>query len=172
MPGKNIDILLVDINLPGGINGIETIQQFLAANPKPAPDIIMVTVYRDFEKVFQALQSGAVGYLIKTLEPQEILQALREVGEGGAPMSPEIARRIVHTFRKSTELVHPKNLVSLTNREHDILRLLSTGLPNKLIAAELGITTSSVSDRLKDIYRKLHVHSRTEAAAYFMRWKK
>ena len=128
----------------------------------------MVTVYRDHDQIFAALKAGASGYLLKRSTPEEVRQAIRDVRSGGAPMSAEIARRVVEAFHqplKSPEAEAQE--VKLSKRETEILELLTKGLANKEIADRLGISVETVRVHLRRVYEKLHVHSRTEAAMKF-----
>jgi DNA-binding NarL/FixJ family response regulator len=162
VPAFRPDVVLMDINLPG-ISGIETTARLKAELPELL--VVMVTVYRDHDKIFDALKAGACGYLLKRSSPAEIRQAILDVREGGAPMSAEIARRVVEAFHrppaKAEETVH------LSKRETEILDLLSHGLANKEIADRLGLSIETVRVHLKRIYDKLHVHSRTEAVVKY-----
>lgn len=153
------DVVLMDINLPG-ISGIE-----VTARIKPRlPDtrIIMVTVYGDHDKIFAALKAGASGYLLKRSSPSEVREAIEDVLTGGAPMSPEIARRVVEAFHSPARGEAPE--AKLSPREVDVLEQLCEGLSNKEIGHELKISVDTVRVHLRNIYEKLHVHSRTEAA--------
>jgi|688.fasta_scaffold373554_2 DNA-binding NarL/FixJ family response regulator len=158
-------IVLMDINLPGmsGIDATARLKQFL-----PEIKVVMVTVYRDHDKIFAALKAGACGYLLKRSNPAEIRQAIHDVRTGGAPMSPEIARRVVEAFHQ-TPRSEPGLLddVKLSKRETEILELLCEGLANKEIADRLNISVETVRVHLKHVYEKLHVRSRTEAAMKF-----
>jgi DNA-binding NarL/FixJ family response regulator len=159
VPAFRPDVVLMDIHLPG-LTGIEA----TARLKRELPDllVIMVTVYRDHEKIFDALKAGACGYLLKRSSPAEVRRALVEVREGGAPMSAEIARRVVEAFHRP---VRPAaETAELSKRETEILELLTQGLANKEIADRLGLSVETVRVHLKRIYDKLHVHSRTEAA--------
>jgi DNA-binding NarL/FixJ family response regulator len=155
-------VVLMDINLPGmsGIEATARVKQHL-----PEILIIMVTVYRDLDKIFAALKAGASGYLLKRSSPAEVRDAIATVLEGGAPMTAEIARRVVEAFHQPTR--DPGDEVKLSPRETEILEHLCKGLANKEIADELGISTETVRVHLKHIYEKLHVRSRTEAAMKF-----
>lgn len=153
-------VVLMDINLPG-ISGIETTAR--VKHHLPDTQIIMVTVYRDHDKIFAALKAGASGYLLKRSAPAEVRAAIDDVRAGGAPMSPEIARRVVEAFHTPSQGSLPED-VNLTPRETEILELLCEGLANKEIADRLGISNETVRVHLKHIYEKLHVRSRTEAA--------
>lgn len=155
-------VILMDINLPG-MSGIETtarLKQHL-----PEIQVVMVTVYRDHDKIFAALKAGASGYLLKRSTPGEVRDAIRDVLNGGAPMSAEIARRVVEAFHQPAR--EPQEEIKLSPRETEILELLCEGLANKEIADRLGISTETVRVHLKHIYEKLHVRSRTEAAMKF-----
>lgn len=158
-------IVLMDINLPGmsGIDATARLKQFL-----PEIKVVMVTVYRDHDKIFAALKAGACGYLLKRSNPAEIRQAIHDVRTGGAPMSPEIARRVVEAFHQ-TPRSEPSLLddVKLSKRETEILELLCEGLANKEIADRLSISVETVRVHLRRIYEKLHVQSRLEAAMKF-----
>lgn len=156
-------VILMDINLPGmsGIEATARIKQHL-----PEIQVIMVTVYRDHDQIFAALKAGASGYLLKRSTPEEVRQAVRDVRSGGAPMSAEIARRVVEAFHQP--IAKPvADEVKLSKRETEILESLSKGLANKEIADRLEISVETVRVHLRRVYEKLHVHSRTEAAMKF-----
>ncbi len=163
-PHRQLDVVLMDINLPG-ISGIECVRQLKLL----VPDIhvVMLTVYDDSEKIFQALQMGAAGYLLKRSTAAEILDAVRDVHSGGAPMSSYIARKVVQSFRHQGASDGPGE--KLTKRETDVLGYVSRGYTNKEIAGALGLSTETVRGYLKTVYSKLHVRSRTEAALKFRR---
>lgn len=148
------DVLLMDIELPGmtGIEGAERIKKIA-----PSTDIIMLTVHKDNELVFRSLCAGATGYLLKTTTPAKILEAVRDVRTGGAPMSSAIARKIVESFRRTSS--------PLTDRETDVLTLLCKGHSYKMIADALFISEQTVHFHIKNIYQKLQVHSKSEAVA-------
>lgn len=163
LPAAKPDVVLMDIHLPG-ITGIETTARLKTKLPEVL--VMMVTVYRDHDKIFEALKAGASGYLLKRSSPAEVRQAILDLRNGGAPMSAEIARRVVEAFHKPA-MPDGKAVVEgtqLTKRETEILELLSGGLANKEIADQLGLSTETVRVHLKHIYDKLHVRSRTEAA--------
>ena len=128
--------------------------------------VIMITVYADVEKVFSALRAGASGYLLKRSAPEKILEAITEVSAGGAPMTSEIARKVVEAFKVPQPAA--RTTVELTRREQEILDLLSQGFANKEIAQNLSISFDTVRWHLKQVYEKLHVRSRTEAVAKFL----
>ncbi|HRN56820.1 MAG TPA: response regulator transcription factor [Agriterribacter sp.] len=155
---KNPDVILMDIDMPG-INGIEAVKKIRTINR--SVQIIMLTVFDDNTHVFDALYAGANGYLLKKYVSDKLIHAIREVLEGGAPMSPTIARMIISGMQENIK-VSDKNYL-LTNREKEILQLLSKGNSFKLIAAELFISLDTVRTHIKHIYDKLHVHSQGEA---------
>jgi DNA-binding NarL/FixJ family response regulator len=156
-------VVLMDINLPG-MSGIEATARI--KHHLPEIQVIMVTVYRDHDQIFAALKAGASGYLLKRSTPEEIRQAIRDVRSGGAPMSAEIARRVVEAFHQPVASSDADDS-SLSKREKEILEHLTKGLANKEIADRLGISVETVRVHLRRIYEKLHVHSRTEAAMKF-----
>jgi DNA-binding NarL/FixJ family response regulator len=155
-------VVLMDIHLPGesGIVCTAKLKQAL-----PALNVIMVTVYNDQQKIFEALKAGACGYLLKRCGPEDVARALMEVKAGGAPMTAEIARQVVGAFHRQPAA---EQETRLSRREEEILALLAQGLPNKLIADRLGISPETVNVHLRRIYEKLHVHSRTEAALKYL----
>jgi DNA-binding NarL/FixJ family response regulator len=158
-------VVLMDINLPGmsGIEATARIKQHL-----PELQVIMVTVYRDHDQIFAALKAGASGYLLKRSTPEEVRQAIRDVRSGGAPMSAEIARRVVEAFHQPIKSADAgADEVKLSKRETEILEHLTKGLANKEIADRLDISVETVRVHLRRVYEKLHVHSRTEAAMKF-----
>jgi DNA-binding NarL/FixJ family response regulator len=156
-------VVLMDINLPG-MSGIAATAQI--KHHLPELQVIMVTVYRDHDQIFAALKAGASGYLLKRSTPEEVRQAIRDVRSGGAPMSAEIARRVVEAFHQPVKSPGPEE-VKLSKRETEILELLTKGLANKEIADRLDISVETVRVHLRRVYEKLHVHSRTEAAMKF-----
>jgi len=135
----------------------------------PDLPIVVFTVHGEDDKIFRALCSGANGYLLKDTPPSKIIDAMREVLAGGAPMSPDVARRVVDLFRAFSPPDHAD--YHLTNQETQILKMLIDGHHYKTAARELGISTSTVSFHLKNIYEKLHVHSKTEAVSKALREK-
>jgi DNA-binding NarL/FixJ family response regulator len=156
------DIVLMDVQLPN-MSGIECTARLKQLFP--ALHIIMVTVYEDTERIFKALRAGACGYLLKRCTPEELLAAVREVRQGGAPMSREIARKVIASFQEP--LTTAAEVEELSPREREILELLASGFPNKQIADRLGLTDGTVRWHLRHVYNKLHVRSRTEAALKF-----
>jgi DNA-binding NarL/FixJ family response regulator len=157
-------IALVDIGLPG-LSGIDGVRILRARYPSIAP--VVLTVYKDDGRIFQAICAGACGYLLKTTPPPRLLEALREIAEGGAVMSPEVAIRVVDLLRQSQ--TPEQSSESLSPQEMRLLKLLTEGHQNKTAAAVLGISVHTVSFHLRSIYEKLHVHSRSEAVARALR---
>jgi DNA-binding NarL/FixJ family response regulator len=155
----NPDVILMDIDLPG-INGIEAVQ--LIRKFDPQVQIIMLTVFDDNSHVFDAMYAGANGYLLKKYISDKLLHSIQEVLQGGAPMSPSIARLIISSLQQP--VVAAKDY-QLTNREKEILQLLSSGNSFKMIAAELCISLDTVRTHIKHIYDKLHVRSQIEAVS-------
>ncbi|MCU0386651.1 MAG: response regulator transcription factor [Flavihumibacter sp.] len=153
------DVILMDIDLPG-INGIEAVKLIRGFNPQV--QIIMLTVFDDNSHVFDAMYAGANGYLLKKYISDKLLHAIQEVLQGGAPMSPSIAKMIISSLQQP--VVAAKDY-SLTNREKEILQLLSSGNSFKMIAAELSISLDTVRTHIKHIYDKLHVRSQIEAVS-------
>jgi DNA-binding NarL/FixJ family response regulator len=158
------DVVLTDIGLPG-MSGIDVIR--IIHERYPELPIIALTVYDNDDNIFSALCAGASGYLLKNTPPARLLESLHEVLDGGSPMSPEIARRVVHLFRE----FRPPDRASyhLTPHESELLKLVVDGHHYKTAARELGISTNTVSFHLKNIYSKLQVHSKTEAVAKALR---
>jgi len=162
IPALKPDIAIMDINLPG-LNGIECIRQ--VKSKVPATQFMMFTVYENDEKVFEALKAGASGYLLKNTGLVQLIESLKELHTGGSPMSANIARKLVSVFREQ-EKHTPSNdsgIEVLSNRENEILLLLSKGLLYKEIADQLSIATGTVRQHIHKIYEKLHVQNRTEA---------
>jgi len=162
------DVVLMDINLPG-MSGIDCVPRLRRAVPHLK--IIMLTVFEEGEQVFQALSAGAFGYLVKSNRPAKILEAIREVFDGGSPMSGHIARKVVQSFQMhaTAKAAAQAETETLTKRELEVLQGLSRGHPYKEIARELDISLSTVRTYIQRIYEKLHVHSQTEAVMKFAR---
>jgi DNA-binding NarL/FixJ family response regulator len=156
------DIVVMDINLPG-MNGIECIKKI--KGDCPGTQFIMFTIYEDDEHLFDALEAGASGYVLKKASQQKILDSLEELHKGGAPMSNSIARKVINRFKKP----ETNDFLNITEREKEILSLLGKGLLYKEIAEQLHITTGTVKQHLHKIYEKLHVQNRTEAILKFNR---
>lgn len=166
IPKENPDVALVDINLPG-INGIELVTKLKIALPKL--QMLILTSYEESRMIFDALRAGASGYLLKKTIPTELIPAIESVHAGGAPMSVQIARQVVNYFH---EIARPvSDVEKLTKREQEVLELLAKGFLYKEICDQLGITLPTVKSHLKQIYEKLHVQTRTEAAVKFLERK-
>ncbi|MBN2163135.1 MAG: response regulator transcription factor [Pontiellaceae bacterium] len=161
IPKMRPDVVLMDLHLPN-MSGEECTRQLKALCPNV--QILILTVYEDNDRIFGSLKSGASGYLLKRADPAEILQAIREVNDGGAPMSSQIARRVVQSFREP----EAEKIESLSQRELEILQALSKGYTSKEISTHLSISVSTVNTHLRHIYEKLHVRSRTEAILKFL----
>lgn len=167
LPQSAPQVVLMDINLPNrsGIECTARLKELL-----PPVQVVMITVYDDAEKVFNALRAGASGYILKRAAPERILQAIREVHAGGVPMSSEIARKVLGAFREPTQTSAEEQ--SLSRREQEVLELLAQGCSNKDIADKLSISIETVTWHLRHIYSKLHVRSRTQAALRFLSLRK
>jgi DNA-binding NarL/FixJ family response regulator len=163
IPGESPDVVLMDINLPQ-MNGIECVTRLKRQMPKT--QVLMLTTYEESDLIFDSLRKGASGYLLKNMPPAELVQAIQQVHAGGAPMSMQIARKVVSHFQ---QIKKPQSdMDHLTKREHEILALLAKGFLYKEIADQLGITLSTVRAHLHTVYEKLHVQSRTEAVVKFL----
>lgn len=160
IPAQNPDVVLMDIGLPG-MSGIDCVAQLKKLNP--APQIIMVTVYEDSDRIFRALKAGANGYLVKSSPPDELLDAVRDVDTGGAPMSSHIACKVVEHFHVQKPDGYEKN--SISQREQQVLELLASGFIYKEIGDQLGISVETVRSHVKNICQKMHVRNRVEAVA-------
>ena len=163
IPRLKPDLVMMDIHLPN-LSGIECTAKLKELMPEMA--VLILTVYEDETKIFQALKVGASGYILKRGNPREIVLAIEEVLAGGAPMTSSIARKVVASFREPNAPSSGAN--TLSRRETEVLQALSTGLSNKEIADELNINAETVRWHLKQIYEKLHVRGRTEAAIKFL----
>lgn len=158
IPMENPDVVLMDINLPG-MSGIQCVARLKRQLPKT--QVLMLTTYDDGNLIFDSLRAGANGYLLKNAPQEELVQAVQQVHAGGAPMSLQIARKVINHFHR----VKPASeLENLSPRELEILRLLAKGLRYKEIADQLSINIGTVRTHVRHIYEKLHVTSRTEAA--------
>jgi DNA-binding NarL/FixJ family response regulator len=158
IPKENPDVVLMDINLPG-MNGIQCVARLKERIPKI--QVMMLTTYDEGDLIFDSLRAGANGYLLKNMPQKELVQAVQQVHAGGAPMSLQIARKVINHFHKTKPA---SELEQLTARELEILRLLAKGHLYKEIADQLAISMSTVRTHISAVYEKLHVHSRTEAA--------
>lgn len=162
IPRCKPEIVLMDIQLPN-LSGIECTAQLKRL--LPSLQIIMVTVYEDTDRIFKALRAGACGYLLKRCTPEQLVAAIREVREGGAPMSREIARKVIASYQNP--VIASAEVGELSPREREILELLAQGFANKEIARRVGVNDGTVRWHLRHVYEKLHVRSRTEAALKF-----
>jgi DNA-binding NarL/FixJ family response regulator len=163
LPNIKPDVVLMDINLPG-INGVECVRQLKKILPEM--QVMMLTVYEDTENIYDALTAGASGYLLKRTSGPELLDAIREVNRGGSPMTAHIARKVVQSFQRNAPTLPAENL---SEREQQVLDLLSQGLMYKEIADKLQISYETVHTYIRRIYEKLQVRTRTEAVAKFLR---
>jgi DNA-binding NarL/FixJ family response regulator len=164
LPRLNPDVILMDINLPK-MSGIECVQR-LKESPSRT-QVLMLTVYEDTTSIFDSLAAGASGYLLKRTAPAKLLEAIQEVHRGGSPMSADIARKVVDSFRRMGP--SPLEEENLTKREQEILSCLAKGFKYQEIADQLFISIETVRSHLHRIYEKLHVRSRTEAVVKYLR---
>ena len=162
IPAQRPDVVLMDIHLPG-VSGIACTARL--REKMPGIQVIMLTVYKDIQMIFQALKAGACGYVLKRADEKEILEAIAEVRAGGAPMTSQVARMVVRSFLEDPS--GTSKTEHLSPRELEILALVSQGRANKEIGSELHITSGTVRIHLSHIYEKLHVRCRTEAAAKY-----
>lgn len=162
----DVNVALMDIGLPG-ISGIEGIAR--SKKIKPELNILMLTVYEDSQSVFKALCAGACGYLVKKTPPSKLLEAIKDANEGGAPMSSLIARQVIDVFQKTQSKTKEDDDSGLSSREIEVLTSLSDGNNYQEIADRLFISVDTVRHHIRNIYRKLHVHSQSEAVAKAIR---
>ena len=166
LPKAKPDVVLMDINLPG-MNGVECVRKLKALMPQL--QVMMLTVYEDTENIFNALAAGANGYMLKRTPTKELIEAIREMHRGGSPMTTHIARLVVQSFQRTPDAQQAAvELSKLSEREQQVLDLLSQGLIYKEIAEKLGISYESVHTYIRRIYEKLQVRTRTEAVAKFL----
>jgi DNA-binding NarL/FixJ family response regulator len=167
IPNDKPNVVLMDINLPG-IDGVECVRRLKPLLPQT--QIVMLTVYEDTENIFNALAAGASGYLLKRTPSAELLSAIRQVLQGGSPMTAHIARKVVQSFQKpASSTAGTERTEDLSPREGEVLDLLSQGFLYKEIAEKLGISYETVHTYIRRIYEKLQVRTRTEAVAKFLR---
>ena len=158
-----LDVVLMDIGLPG-MNGIQAVREL--RTDRPAVQVMMLTVFEDDDHVFEALRSGATGYVLKTTPPDELLESIRVLNAGGSPMSSGIARRVVETFHRPPLV--PEDEQPLTPREEEILELLVQGYRYREIAEQLFISIDTVRTHVRHVYEKMHVRSRAEATMKYL----
>jgi DNA-binding NarL/FixJ family response regulator len=163
-----VDVVLMDIGLPG-MSGIEGVAQAVKKNPDL--NILMLTIYEDSEKVFDALCSGASGYLVKKTPPAKLLEAIKDAHDGGSPMSSGIARQVINAFKETKAKTSNDEDYKLSSREIEVLNLLSDGYNYQEIAESMFISVDTVRHHIRNIYKKLHVHSQSEAVAKAIRKK-
>jgi DNA-binding NarL/FixJ family response regulator len=164
----NINVVLMDIGLPG-MNGIEGVK--IAISKDPDLSVLMLTVYEESEFVFDALCAGACGYLVKKTPPVRLLEAIRDANDGGSPMSSRIARRVITAFKDGKGILLQEKDFGLSDREVGVLNLLAEGCNYQEIAENLFISVDTVRHHIRNIYKKLHVHSQSEAVAKAIRKK-
>jgi DNA-binding NarL/FixJ family response regulator len=164
IPRHPTDVVLMDINLPR-MNGVECVRQLKAS--LPAVQVLMLTVYEDSDSLFNSLKAGASGYLLKRTASAKLLEAIRDVYAGGAPMTPQLARRVVQFFSRPVE--GDASVSRLTPGEKDFLDQLANGYAYKEMADRMGISIDTVRSYVRTVYEKLHVHSRTEAVVKYLR---
>ncbi len=162
------NVVLMDIDMPikNGLEGLRIVHENY-----PAIDVIMLTVFESNEYIFDAIRAGAVGYLLKKSSPLEIINAIKEVQDGGSPMTPIIARKVLQFFPQITHIEEKNETESLSEREIEVLKLLTKGFTYRMAAYELNISVETIRTYIKRIYAKLHVHSNTEAVAVALQKK-
>jgi DNA-binding NarL/FixJ family response regulator len=163
LPAERPDVVLMDINLPG-MNGVECVRRLKPI--LPATQVLMLTVYEDTENIFNALLAGATGYLLKRTSRDELIAAIRDVHQGGSPMTTHIARKVVQSLQQKG--ASPQPAENLSPREQEVLDFLARGFLYKEIAENLGISYETVHTYIRRIYEKLQVRTRTEAVAKFL----
>ena len=155
---QNFDLVLMDIKLPG-MSGIDCTQ--LLKQKYPDLKIMMCTVFEDDENIYRAIAAGASGYILKRTKPNDLIQSIRELANGGAPITGSIAKKILNGFRQMMPNIEIEN--PLSEREQEVLSLLAAGYPNKEVASKLNVSNSTVKSHVYSIYQKLHVNSRVQA---------
>jgi len=163
IPATPPDVVLMDINLPG-MSGVECVRRLHAVVPRVR--VIMLTVYENTENIYAALKAGASGYILKRTSPVKLLEAIRDVVDGGAPMSSAIARKVVQSFQESPPA--GMNVENLSGREQEVLDLLAKGYLYKEISDQLNLSLGTIKTYVRRIYEKLHVQSRTEAVIKYL----
>ncbi|EEF57708.1 response regulator transcription factor [Pedosphaera parvula] len=163
VPTRPPEVVLMDINLPK-MNGIECVKRL--KEKLPSLQIIMLTVYENSDRIFEALAAGAYGYLVKNTPPEKLLEAIEEIAKGGSPMSSHIARKVVQAFQPAVCAV--PLIEKLAPREQQVLELLSKGRAYKQIAAEMNLSMGTIRTYIRRIYEKLHVNCRTDAVVKYL----
>jgi len=163
LPDLEPDVVLMDIELPG-MSGIECIQR-LKAEHSPM-QIMILTIYEDDDKIYNSLVAGATGYILKKTPPAKLLEAIQDLQDGGSPMSPQIARKVVQAFQQMRKPT--KETEALSKREQEVLSYLVKGLAYKEIADKLYLSVETVRTHLRNIYEKLHVRNRSEAMLKYL----
>ena len=163
LPGKRPDVVLMDIGLPG-MSGIECVEEL--KKKLPEVQVMMLTVYEDDDRVFKSIVAGATGYVLKNTMPADLFEAIRDLHNGGSPMSNVIARKVVQAFKQIGD--SSKDLENLSDRENEILSSVAKGYRDKEVAEKFYISVETVRKHLRNIYQKLHVRSRTEAILRFL----
>ncbi|MBU0558692.1 MAG: response regulator transcription factor [Bacteroidetes bacterium] len=166
LKSKHSDVVLMDIGLPG-MNGIEGVKK--AKQIEPDLNILMLTIYEENSVVFEALCAGACGYLVKKTPPSRLLEAIKDAYDGGSPMSSHIARQVIMVFQKNSNLTQSDENYNLSDRETNVLKLLAEGNNYQEIADSLFISVDTVRHHIRNVYKKLHVHSQSEAVAKAIR---
>jgi len=164
LPADKPDVVVMDINLPG-LNGIECVRRIKLSTPEMC--ILMLTVYEESDLIFSALRAGASGYLLKRSKSSELLEAIADAHKGGSPMTSSVARQVVQFFNQAAK--PQPGVEGLSPREQEILDLLVRGHPYKTIADQLSVSVNTVRMFIRRIYKKMHVHSRSEATAQFQK---
>jgi len=163
IPGLQPAVVLMDINLPG-MSGIQCVRKL--KDKMPNLQALMLTVYENSERIFEALSAGACGYLLKSTPPAQLLEAIKDMRSGGSPMSSHIARKVVQAFQPSSQ--KQPLIEQLSPREQQVLSLLAEGFPYKQIASQLDLSIGTIRTYIRAIYDKLHVNSRTEAVVKYL----
>jgi DNA-binding NarL/FixJ family response regulator len=164
LPAQEPDVVLMDIQLPK-MSGIECIQKL--KEKRPQLQIMVLTVYEDDDRIFRSLVAGASGYVLKKTPPSELLEAIRDLYQGGSPMSDRIARKVVQAFQQMG--TSSREMENLSGREMEVLSYVAQGYPDKEIAEKLSLSSETIRTHLRNTYRKLHVRSRTEAMVKYLR---
>jgi DNA-binding NarL/FixJ family response regulator len=164
IPDRHVDVVLMDIQLPR-MSGIECVEKLKERVPNL--EIMMLTAFEDSDKVFKSIVAGASGYILKSTPPAELLEAIRDIKDGGSPMSDQVARKVVEAFRQMGS--SSKETENLSERETEILSYVAKGYHDNEIADALSLSVKTIRTHLRNIYKKLHVRSRTEAALLFLR---